>query len=74
MSPFAAAAQPTRGTPCTTAQAVRIDVVEPVGAVWEILRSSHTAQRVDAHTFRFDVPVAARGATKVTYTVRVRWC
>ena len=53
---------------------VNVDVVEPIGGSWEILRSSHPAERVDAHTFRFDVPVPARGAVQVTYTVRVRWC
>jgi hypothetical protein len=54
--------------------AVRVDVVEPIGGDWEILRASHRAERIDAHTFRFDVPVPARGATTVTYAVRVRWC
>ena len=55
-------------------EAVRIEVTEPIGGDWQILRSSHTAQKIDANTFRFDVPVAARGSTSVTYTVRVRWC
>ena len=54
--------------------AVRVDVVEPIGGDWTVLRSSHPVQKIDAHTFMFDVPVAARGATKVTYLVRVRWC
>jgi hypothetical protein len=52
----------------------RVDVIEPVGGDWQILRSSLPFQKVDAHTFRFDVNVPARGSTKVTYSVRVRWC
>jgi hypothetical protein len=51
-----------------------IPPAEPIGGSWEILQSSHRAERVDAHTFRFDVPVPAGGATQLTYTVRVRWC
>jgi hypothetical protein len=53
---------------------VDIEVVEPVGGDWEILSSSHTATKVDAHTLSFTVPVAARGETRVTYRIRVRWC
>jgi hypothetical protein len=53
---------------------VRIDVLEPIGGDWQMLRSTHPARRLDAHTFKFDVPVAARGSTTVSYTVRVRWC
>jgi hypothetical protein len=52
----------------------RVDVIEPVGGDWQILRSSLPFQKVDAHTFRFDLNVPARGSTKVTYSVRVRWC
>jgi len=55
-------------------EAVRIDVLEPIGGDWQMLRSTHPARRLDAHTFKFDVPVAARGSTTVSYTVRVRWC
>jgi len=54
--------------------AAEVRVVEPVGGDWEILSSSHDPERVDAHTFRFDVPVPAHGSTTVEYRVRVRWC
>ncbi|MFQ5889544.1 MAG: DUF4139 domain-containing protein [Gemmatimonadota bacterium] len=53
---------------------VRIEVVEPVGGDWEILSSSHRATKVDAHTFKFEVDVPARGSRKIVYRVRVRWC
>ncbi len=51
-----------------------VRVVEPAGGDWEILSSSHPAKKEDAHTFVFDVPVPAKGETKVTYRVSVKWC
>ncbi|MFV1987480.1 MAG: DUF4139 domain-containing protein [Gemmatimonadota bacterium] len=53
---------------------VTVQVVEPIGGDWDILRSSHRATKVDAHTFRFDVDIDARGEVTVEYRVRVRWC
>jgi hypothetical protein len=53
---------------------VEVQVWEPIGGDWEILSSSHEATRVDARTFRFTVPIPARGAVTVEYRVRVRWC
>ncbi len=53
---------------------VDVQIVEPVGGDWRILRSSHRATRTDAHTFRFDLEVPSRDSVKVEYTVRVRWC
>jgi hypothetical protein len=53
---------------------VDVEVVEPVGGDWEILSSSHTARKTDAHTFVFTVPVETRGETAVRYRVRVKWC
>ena len=49
-------------------------VYEPAGGDWEILSSSLPATKKDASTFTFDVPVAPRSETKLTYRVRVRWC
>jgi len=54
--------------------AERVLVYEPAGGDWEILSSSLPATRKDANTFTFDVPLAARSETKLTYRVRVRWC
>lgn len=53
---------------------VRVEVREPAGGDWTIVQSSHPAVKEDATTFKFDVDVPKRGATKVTYRVRVRWC
>ena len=54
--------------------AVTVNVIEPANGDWEIVSSSHRAVKKDAQTFEFEVPVAARGATKLSYRVRVRWC
>jgi len=51
-----------------------VEVMEPVGGDWEIISSSHRAEQLDAHTFKFTVDVPGRGEAKVTYRVRVRWC
>ncbi|HKO94115.1 MAG TPA: DUF4139 domain-containing protein [Polyangiaceae bacterium] len=53
---------------------VSVEVREPAGGDWNIVTSSHPAQRDDANNFHFDVSVPKRGKTKVTYKVRVRWC
>jgi len=49
-------------------------VYEPIEGDWEILSSSLPFQKKDAHTFTFLAKVGARGETKITYRVRVRWC
>ena len=54
--------------------AEHVELYEPAGGDWEILSSSLPATKKDASTFTFDVPLAPRSETKVTYRVRVRWC
>jgi hypothetical protein len=39
-----------------------------------VIESSHPVQPRDALRFAFEVEVPARGAVKITYRVRVRWC
>lgn len=51
-----------------------IEVMEPVGGDWDIISSSHEAEKLDAHTFKFDVKIRAGEEEKITYRVRVRWC
>jgi hypothetical protein len=55
-------------------EAVDVDVMEPIGGDWTIIDSSHQWERVDARTFKFHVSIPARGETKITYRVRVKWC
>ena len=51
-----------------------VEVNEPVGGDWEIMSSSLPATKKDSSTFSFDVRLAPRSETKLTYRVRVRWC
>jgi hypothetical protein len=51
-----------------------VEVNEPAGGDWEILSSSVPATKKDSRTFTFDVRLAPRSETKLTYRVRVRWC
>lgn len=53
---------------------VQVEMNEPAGADWELLSQSQPSVKVDAATFRFDVKVPARGSSKVTYRIRVRYC
>lgn len=53
------------------ATAVTVEVHEPIGGTWRMLRSSHAAQKTGAWAARFDVPVAAQGSATLTYRVRV---
>jgi hypothetical protein len=55
-------------------EAVEVEVVEHAGGDWELVRQSQPSEKLDAQSFRFRVPVPARGAATVQYRVRVRWC
>jgi hypothetical protein len=54
--------------------AVEVEDLESTGGDWTVTSSSLPAQRKDAQTFTFAVKVPARGKTKLSYVVRVRWC
>ena len=51
-----------------------VEVNEPAGGDWTIVSSSLPATKKDSRTFTFDVRLAPRSETKLTYRVRVRWC
>jgi hypothetical protein len=53
---------------------VQVEMNEPVGGDWQLVAQSQPSVKVDAATFRFDVPVKARSSAKVSYRVRVRYC
>ena len=53
--------------------AVTIEVNEPVGGTWRILRSTHDATKTAAFAAQFQVPVAADGETALSYRVRVNY-
>jgi hypothetical protein len=54
--------------------AIEVEDIEPVGGDWGVLESSLPYEKKDAATFAFNIKVPARGKTKVTYRVRVRYC
>jgi hypothetical protein len=54
--------------------AIEVEDFEPIGGDWTILESSLPYYKKDANTFTFNVKVPARGKTKVTYRVRLRYC
>ena len=55
-------------------ETVEVEAIEPVGGDWDLISSSHQAERLDAHTFKYTVSVPARGEVQIEYRVRVRWC
>src|SRR5919108_3636717 len=48
-----------------------VTVIEPVPGDWQVLTSTHTWEKHEAHTLRFTIPVAKEGASKLTYRVRL---
>jgi hypothetical protein len=50
-----------------------IEVIEQAGGEWSVVDSSHKPVKVDAHTFRFDVPVKAGDETVLQYRVVVTY-
>jgi hypothetical protein len=49
-----------------------VTVIEPVPGDWQVLHSTHTYEKPEAHTLRFSIPVAKEGAAKLVYRVRIR--
>ena len=54
-------------------QAVAVEVNEPVGGTWQMLRSSHEWTKTAAWAAQFKVPVAADGSATLKYRVRVTY-
>ncbi len=52
---------------------ITVEVNEPIGGTWRILRSTHQATKTDAWAAQFNVPVAVDGEVKVNYRVRVTY-
>ncbi len=53
---------------------VEVEDYEPIGGDWQVLESSIPYEKKDAGTFTFNVKIPARGKTKVSYRVRLRYC
>jgi hypothetical protein len=52
---------------------ITVQVNEPVGGTWRMLRSSHEWQKTAAWAAQFTVPVPADGAATLKYRVRVTY-
>jgi len=52
---------------------VTVDVNEPIGGTWKMIRSSHEWKKTAAWAAAFAVPVAADGTVALKYRVRVTY-
>ena len=52
---------------------VTVEVNEPVGGTWRVLRSTHPYTKTDAFAAQFMIPVGADGSTRLNYRVRVTY-
>ena len=52
---------------------VTVEVNEPIGGTWRMLRASHEWTKTDAWAAQFHVPVAADGEATVNYRLRVTY-
>ncbi len=53
--------------------AVTVDVNEPIGGTWQVIRSSHEWTKTDAWAMQFTVSVGAESEAVLTYRVRVTY-
>jgi hypothetical protein len=53
--------------------AIMVEVNEPVGGTWRMIRSSHEWTKTAAWASQFTVPVAANGTAALKYRVRVTY-
>lgn len=53
--------------------AVTVEINEPAGGDWQVLRSTHRWTKTAAFALQFHVPVAPDGEAKVRYRVRARY-
>jgi hypothetical protein len=54
-------------------EAVTVEVIEPMPGDWEMLRSTHAHDKIQASTARFAVAVPKEGTATLAYRVRVRF-
>ena len=54
-------------------EAVTIEVIEPMPGDWEILRTTHPHEKLQAFTARWSIPVPREGAATLGYRNRVRF-
>jgi hypothetical protein len=52
---------------------VNVEVREPIGGDWEILKSNFKSTKLDSSTLAFEIPVEKNGTSTLNYRVRVKW-
>ena len=52
---------------------INVEVNEPIGGTWRMLRTSHEWKKTDAWAAQFHVPVAADGTAVLKYRVRIEY-
>jgi hypothetical protein len=52
---------------------IAVEVNEPIGGTWRMLRATHEWTKTDAWASRFIVPVAVDGEARLNYRVRVTY-
>jgi hypothetical protein len=52
---------------------VSVEVREPIGGDWEILKSNYKSTKLDSSTLAFEIPVEKDGTATLDYRVRVKW-
>ena len=52
---------------------VNVEVREPIGGDWEILKSNYKSTKLDSSTLAFQIPVEKDGTATLDYRVRVKW-
>lgn len=51
----------------------QVKVIEPIPGDWDMLRSSHSYEKIEAHTLQFEVDVPKDREAKINYRVRIRF-
>jgi len=54
-------------------EAVTVEVIEPMPGDWEVLRTSHPHEKIQAFTAQWKIPVAKDSESKLSYRIRVRF-
>jgi hypothetical protein len=52
---------------------VTVEVREPVGGDWEVVKSNYQWTKPDATAIGFSIPVEKDGAATLDFRVRVKW-
>jgi len=52
---------------------VNVEVREPIGGDWEVLKSNYKWTKLDSSTVAFEIPVTKDGESTLNYRVRVKW-